>query len=67
MRLAGAHGDGLITDAKAALLPEMRNAFWAGANDSGRAAESMPIVVEQMVVTGDVAEARRGAELWRFC
>jgi F420-dependent hydroxymycolic acid dehydrogenase len=66
MRIAGLHGDGLITDAKSAIQPEMRDAFWRGANESGRSAERMQVIAEHFAVVGDTAEARRGAELWRF-
>ncbi|HEX6541133.1 MAG TPA: TIGR03557 family F420-dependent LLM class oxidoreductase [Ktedonobacterales bacterium] len=66
MKMAGARGDGLITDAKRALQQELRQAFEEGASAAGKDAASMPILAEHMVVVGDEREAERGAELWRF-
>jgi TAT-translocated FGD2 family F420-dependent dehydrogenase len=64
MRLAGEHGDGLITDSKS--LKEHRAAFEAGVRAAGGDPAQLPIIVENWVVVGDEAEARRWAELWRF-
>lgn len=64
--LAGASGDGWITDAKRALQPDLRRAFEEGASSAGKDAASMPILAEHMVVVGDEAAAQTGAELWRF-
>lgn len=65
-RVAGEHGDGLITDPKRALEPEMRQAFEEGAHSAGKDPETMPIIVEQWVCVGDQTEAETGAELWRY-
>ncbi|HEX6509828.1 MAG TPA: TIGR03557 family F420-dependent LLM class oxidoreductase [Chloroflexota bacterium] len=65
-RLAGEHGDGLITDSKSAVKPEMRQAFEEGARAAGKDPGSMPIIAELFVCTGDRAEAEKGAELWRY-
>jgi TAT-translocated FGD2 family F420-dependent dehydrogenase len=66
MRLAGEHGDGLITDAQRALMPALRQAFAEGARAAGKDPQQMPILAEHMVVVGDENDARQGAELWRF-
>ena len=52
MRLAGRHGDGLITGAKAALSPALRAAFELGAREYGKDPAQMPILVELLVVVG---------------
>lgn len=66
MKMAGAKGDGLITDGKSALQQEMRQSFEEGASAAGKDAASMPILAEHMVVVGDEREAAKGAQLWRF-
>lgn len=66
MRLAGIHGDGLITSAENALQPELRDAFREGARSAGKDPEAMPIVVEQMVSVSGPSEAAQDAERWRF-
>lgn len=64
MRLAGLHGDGLITDP---LTWKQHKAEWeAGAREAGKNPADMPVLVEQFVVVGGDAEARQAAELWRF-
>jgi alkanesulfonate monooxygenase SsuD/methylene tetrahydromethanopterin reductase-like flavin-dependent oxidoreductase (luciferase family) len=64
MKLAGEHGDGLITD------PETWSAHKADWEASARAAgknpEDMPVLVEQFVAVGNQAAAEQAAELWRF-
>ena len=64
MRLAGLHGDGLITD------PLTWNKFkpeWQdGAREAGKDPDQMPVLVEQFVVVGDREDAAEAAELWRF-
>jgi G6PDH family F420-dependent oxidoreductase len=52
MRLAGRHGDGLITGASAAMRPELRAAFEAGAREYGKDPALMPILAELFVVVG---------------
>jgi TAT-translocated FGD2 family F420-dependent dehydrogenase len=66
MRLAGEHGDGLITDGRSALDPERRAAFHEGARASGKDPNAMQVLVEHYVVVGGRAEAEEGARLWRF-
>jgi alkanesulfonate monooxygenase SsuD/methylene tetrahydromethanopterin reductase-like flavin-dependent oxidoreductase (luciferase family) len=66
MKRAGLYGDGLITDAKRALMPEMRQAFEQGAREAGKDPARMPILAELFVCTGDKEEAARTAQLWRF-
>jgi F420-dependent hydroxymycolic acid dehydrogenase len=64
MRLAGKHGDGLITDP---LTWRQHKSEWeAGARDAGKDPAEMPVLVEQFVVVGDQDDARRSAALWRF-
>jgi F420-dependent hydroxymycolic acid dehydrogenase len=64
MRLAGQHGDGLITDP---LSWKQHKAEWeAGAHDAGKDPTQMPVLIEQYVVVGDHAVARQAAEYWRF-
>jgi TAT-translocated FGD2 family F420-dependent dehydrogenase len=64
MRLAGQHGDGLITDPKT--WQESRGEWEAGARDAGKDPATMPVVAETFVVVGDENDARESAELWRF-
>ena len=66
MRLAGTHGDGLITDPDSALDPAKRDAFRDGARAAGKDPDAMPVLVEHYVVVGRRAEADEGARLWRF-
>jgi TAT-translocated FGD2 family F420-dependent dehydrogenase len=64
MRLAGKHGDGLITDP---LTWRQHKSEWeAGAREAGKSPDEMPVLVEQFVVVGDEEDARRPASLWRF-
>ncbi|HEY3778625.1 MAG TPA: TIGR03557 family F420-dependent LLM class oxidoreductase [Rhizomicrobium sp.] len=64
MRLAGKHGDGLITDPKT--WKEHKSEWEKGARESGRDPATMPVLVEQFVVVGDRKDAEQSAELWRF-
>ena len=64
MRLAGQHGDGLITDPKT--WKQHRSEWEAGARAAGKNPRDMPVLVEQYVVVGGYAEAQQAAELWRF-
>lgn len=66
MGLAGTYGDGLITDAESALLPEMRQAFEAGATAAGRDPQALPIHAELFVYVGTEREAEPVAKQWRF-
>ena len=66
IRLAGEHGDGLIASPRDALKPELRAAFEEGARAAGKDPTTMPVLVEHYAVVGGEAEAKEGAELWRF-
>jgi F420-dependent hydroxymycolic acid dehydrogenase len=64
MRLAGQHGDGLVTDP---LTWKQHKSEWeAGARAAGKNPADMPVLVEQYVVVGDQAAAQKAADLWRF-
>jgi F420-dependent hydroxymycolic acid dehydrogenase len=64
MRLAGQHGDGLITDPET--WKHFRSEWEAGASEMGKDPAAMPVMVEQFVVVGDETEALLAAEKWRF-
>jgi F420-dependent hydroxymycolic acid dehydrogenase len=64
MRLAGEHGDGLITDP--ATWMEYKGAWEAGAKAAGKNPADMPVIAEKFVVVGDETEAKKAAKLWRF-
>ncbi|MGA7263077.1 MAG: TIGR03557 family F420-dependent LLM class oxidoreductase [Stellaceae bacterium] len=64
MRLAGQHGDGLITDPRT--WRQYKSEWEGGAKDAGKNPADMPVLVEQFVVVGDQDEAQRAAEFWRF-
>lgn len=64
MRLAGEHGDGLVTDPQT--WKQCKAEWQAGARAAGKNPAEMPVLVEQFVVVGDRKEARHAAELWRF-
>ena len=64
MRLAGQHGDGLVTDP--ASWKQYKSEWEDGARSAGKNPADMPVLVEHYVVVGDEAEAKRAAELWRF-
>jgi F420-dependent hydroxymycolic acid dehydrogenase len=64
MRLAGRHGDGLVTDPLT--WRTFKSEWEAGARDAGKDPAEMPVLVEQFVVVGDEAEAAKSARLWRF-
>ncbi|MBV8091480.1 MAG: LLM class flavin-dependent oxidoreductase [Alphaproteobacteria bacterium] len=64
MRLAGQHGDGLITDPLT--WQKFKSEWEAGARDAGKDPADMPVLVEQYVAVGDENEAAQAAELWRF-
>jgi F420-dependent hydroxymycolic acid dehydrogenase len=64
MRLAGQHGDGLITDPRS--WKQYKSEWEGGARDAGKNPADMPVLVEQFVVVGDQDEARQAAEFWRF-
>lgn len=64
MRLAGQHGDGLITDPRT--WKQFKSEWEGGARDAGKNPADMPVLIEQFVVVGDQREAQQAAELWRF-
>lgn len=64
MRLAGQHGDGLVTDPK--VWKQHKTEWEAGARDAGKDPGRMPVLIEQYVVVGDASDAKEAAELWRF-
>ena len=64
MRLAGAHGDGLVTDPQT--WKQSKSEWQAGVRASGGDPGSLPVLVEQFVVVGDKAAAQEPAQLWRF-
>jgi TAT-translocated FGD2 family F420-dependent dehydrogenase len=64
MRLAGQHGDGLITDPET--WKRFRPEWEAGAREMGKDPSAMPVMVEQFVVVGEETEALLAAEKWRF-
>jgi TAT-translocated FGD2 family F420-dependent dehydrogenase len=64
MRLAGQHGDGLITDPRT--WKNFRPEWQAGARDAGKDPDAMPVMIEHFVVVGDETDALLAAEQWRF-
>jgi len=64
MRLAGKHGDGLITDPDT--WKQHKSEWEAGAREAGKDIAKMPVLIEQYVVVGDQSDAEAAAELWRF-
>lgn len=64
MRLAGIHGDGLISDPESW---QKWGSHWKdGAREAGKDPATMPVFIEQYVVVGDQQAAQQPAELWRF-
>jgi alkanesulfonate monooxygenase SsuD/methylene tetrahydromethanopterin reductase-like flavin-dependent oxidoreductase (luciferase family) len=64
MRLAGLHGDGLVTDPLT--WQHFKPEWEAGANEAGKNIAEMPVLIEQFVVVGDKGDAAKAAALWRF-
>ncbi len=64
MRLAGQHGDGLISDPKS--WKQYKSEWEDGARSAGKNPAEMPVLIEHYVVVGDQAAAKQAAELWRF-
>ncbi len=64
MKLAGQHGDGLITDPKS--WKQYKSEWEEGARSAGKDPANMPVMIEQYVVVGNQADAKQAAELWRF-
>jgi TAT-translocated FGD2 family F420-dependent dehydrogenase len=64
MKLAGEHGDGLITDPQ---TWEQHKGEWeSGARSAGKDSATMPVLVEAFVVVGEQSEAQTAAKLWNF-
>jgi F420-dependent hydroxymycolic acid dehydrogenase len=64
MRLAGEHGDGLITDPQT--WKQYKADWQAAARSAGKDPAAMPVLVEAFVVVGDAREAQAAAALWNF-
>jgi len=64
MRLAGRHGDGLITDPET--WRTYRHEWEQGAREAGKDPAGMPVMIEHFVVVGDETDALLAAEQWRF-
>jgi TAT-translocated FGD2 family F420-dependent dehydrogenase len=64
MRLAGQHGDGLITDPQT--WKTHKGEWQAGAKAAGKDPTQMPVLVELFVVVGDQTDAEASAQLWNF-
>ena len=64
IRLAGQHGDGLITDPKT--WQQHKSEWEDAARSAGKNPADMPVMAEQYVIVGNQAAAKQAAELWRF-
>jgi TAT-translocated FGD2 family F420-dependent dehydrogenase len=64
MRLAGQHGDGLISDPVS--WKKWKSEWEAGAREAGRNPADMPVLIEHYAVVGGQEAAKQAAELWRF-
>ena len=64
MRLAGLHGDGLITDPQT--WKEHKSEWEKGVRAAGKNISDMPVLVEAFVTVGDESEAETAAKLWNF-
>jgi TAT-translocated FGD2 family F420-dependent dehydrogenase len=64
MKLAGEHGDGLITDPQT--WKQYKGEWERGARSAGKDPGAMPVLVEAFVVVGDQSEAQAAAKLWNF-
>jgi F420-dependent hydroxymycolic acid dehydrogenase len=64
MKLAGEHGDGLITDPQT--WKQHKGEWESGARSAGKDPGAMPVLVEAFVVVGDQSEAQAAAKLWNF-
>lgn len=66
MHLAGKFGDGVISDAKTIMEPEMRQQLANGAHEAGKDANAMTKHAELFVIVGGEKERDEAAKLWRF-
>lgn len=64
MKLAGEHGDGLITDPQT--WKQYRGEWESGVISAGKNPASLPVLVESFVVVGEQKDAQTPAELWNF-
>jgi TAT-translocated FGD2 family F420-dependent dehydrogenase len=64
MKLAGEHGDGLITDPQT--WKQHKGEWESGARSAGKNPGAMPVLVESFVVVGDQSQAQVPAKLWNF-
>jgi coenzyme F420-dependent glucose-6-phosphate dehydrogenase len=64
MRLAGQHGDGLVTDPLT--WKQYKGEWESGASAAGKDIDAMPVLVEQYVVVGNKGDAQTAARLWNF-
>lgn len=64
MKLAGEHGDGLVTDPKT--WQESKGEWASAARAAGKNPADMPVLVEAFVVVGDQSDAQTAAQLWNF-
>lgn len=66
-RLAGLHGDGLITGGNILKSNSEVKATWeASIREKGKDPKTQSIIVEHWAVVGDEKAAREGASKWRF-
>jgi TAT-translocated FGD2 family F420-dependent dehydrogenase len=64
MRLAGQHGDGLVTDPDT--WKQHKSEWQSGARAAGKDPATLPVLVEQFVAVGGEKDARAAAGLWNF-
>jgi len=64
MKLAGEHGDGLITDPNT--WKESKGEWEKAARAAGKNPAEMPVLIEAFVVVGDQKDAQTAARLWNF-
>jgi TAT-translocated FGD2 family F420-dependent dehydrogenase len=64
MRLAGLHGDGLISDPLT--WKQYKSEWESAAREAGKNPADMPVLIEQFVTVGTESDARKAAEQWRF-
>ena len=64
MKLAGEHGDGLVTDPQT--WKQHKGEWQSGARAAGKDPAAMPVLVEAFVVVGGKDEAQTAAKLWNF-
>jgi TAT-translocated FGD2 family F420-dependent dehydrogenase len=64
MKLAGTHGDGLVTDPQT--WKAYKGEWQAAARSAGKDPAAIPVLVESFVVVGNEGDARMPAKLWNF-